>query len=251
MRPRGRCAFCNRPGSSEEDVFALWLTGALGGPGQRGFNLSRRSGRNKTNINYLGVTTRAPCRKCNNEWMSQFEQSVEPVLTPMIRNEPTRLATEKEQTILARWVYKTALTYDRSSEPRKWTVPEEHFTYLFQHGEPPPSVTILVARYVPEPGEEPFAAWAAASWTTARSANGSEFKGYRITFSVGHAIFQTHGFVVPDDARLAPQQVLVIDGREFPDALRELWPLTGQPHEWPPPDVIFNTAGLKLLDFEG
>lgn len=251
VRARRRCAFCGEPGSSKEDVFAKWLTNALGGSGPHGFNLSRSKGRSKTNIGFLGVTTRAACRKCNNEWMSQFEQSVQLYLEPIVRNEPTQLRSKNEQTILARWVYKTALMYDRSNKPTEWAVAEEHFRYLFQHRQPPPSVTILAGRYVPQPGEEPFAAWAGASWFNAHAASGEEFKGYRVTFSIGHAIFQVFGHVTPDNARLVPQQVLVIDGREFPNALQQLWPLTGKPHDWPPPDVVFNTAGLKLLEYEG
>lgn len=252
VRPTGRCVFCQQHGSSEEDVFAKWLTKALGGPGPHGFNLQRSAGRNKVNMSHLRVTTRAACRVCNNGWMSQLEQAVQPLLTPMIRMEPTHVASDHDKATLARWVFKTALMFDRSPKPHLWTVPAEHFRYLFQHRELPPSVTILVGCYLPQQGEEPFAAWGVPSWLDQLRSRGPILDGYRVTFSIGHAIFQTFGAITLDGQDVVFETGLTRERKPIPDALPRLWPMKAEAFHWPPPSgFTFTNSGLQLLVDEG
>jgi hypothetical protein len=251
VRPRGRCVFCNQLGSSEEDVFARWLTKALGGPGPTGFHLRRSSGRDRLNTSTLRLTTRAVCRECNNGWMSQSEQAVRPVLTPMLRMQTVRLAKEEVAT-LAQWVFKTALMFDRAAPPNERTVPDEHFRYLFQHRVLPPSVAILSGCYLPIQGEEPWAAWGVAAWLSAALPNGTKMDGYRVTFSIGHAIFQTFGTVPVDREGYVFESGLTRGGKPVPEAVPRLWPLEAEPFHWPPRSgVTFATDGLQLLVNEG
>lgn len=74
-------------------MFAKWITEALGGPGPFGFNLNRQRGRSKTSMGYLGLISRAACVRCNNEWMSGFEQTARPLLAPVLRGVPTSWET--------------------------------------------------------------------------------------------------------------------------------------------------------------
>lgn len=55
------------------------------------------------------VIVRDICTTCNNGWMSQLEEQVKPILTPMLRDQP-RTLTAPEQHLLATWATKTALT---------------------------------------------------------------------------------------------------------------------------------------------
>lgn len=251
MSQAAPCVFCERPGSSEEDVFAKWIADLMRNGAV--FNLRRAHGRSKTNLRYLGIKSRAACKTCNNEWMSQFEQTVQPLLTPNIKGEPTRWALPAEHTIVARWAFKTALMLDRSVIPDHWTTPDKDFKYLFKHQRPPPSVSILLGWYEPEPQEEVFAVWAGSARTGPgqKASTGEELDGYRLTFSVGHAIFQVYGLTRTSTGRFLSERTITMDGQLVRDAFRRLWPHTLVAHDWPPRGLKFTTSGLLLLEPEG
>jgi hypothetical protein len=242
------CVFCGTAGSSEEDVFARWITAVVGGGP---FTLRRKHGRTKTNLRDIRLTSRAPCKRCNNTWMSVFEQTAKPLLIPVIKDTPTVWASDAEQRLVARWAFKTALMIDRANRPHQHTVPEEVFRYLFSYHKPPPSTTILLARYKPEPGEDFFLAWAGSSWMAAHRPDGEDLKGYRITFSVGHAIFQIYGHLPVDTDDLVYEREIALGDRPIEDAMRPLWPLRFAPHAWPPRGAKFATSGLELLEQSG
>lgn len=245
------CAFCRERGSSEEHVYAKWIAKLVAGTGPGAFRLTRRHGRNKTNKHHLGLTSRAACEFCNTRWMSDFEESAKPLLAPIIQDQPTRWHSIQDRIVVARWAFKTALMTDRSGKPKHYTAPDDDFEYLFAHRKPPPSVAILLGRYIPDAGEEFRVAWNGSSWSSATSPGGEEVKGYRITFSVGHAIFQTFGYLTPN--RYAPvyPPFLLVSGKPLRDALRPLWPLLPAAHEWPPRGAHFATSGLDLLEPPG
>lgn len=243
--------FCGLGGSSEEDIFAKWITKALGGPGEFGFDLQTRHGRSKTNTRLLRLTSRAACERCNNEWMSQFEQTVGPLLTPIFRGQSVSWSAESDKLRIARWIFKTALMIDRSHKPRYWTAPENHFGYLYKHRKPPPSATINLGLYVPAPDERPWAAWTSSAWASIKSRSGAELNGYRVTFSVGHAIFETYAHSDIERGDLIFDRGMTFGGKPVSDAFRRLWPMTPDPHAWPPLGMPFTNEGLAFLSDEG
>src|SRR4051794_17552317 len=87
---------------------------------------------------------------------------------------------------------------DRAGPPRTWAVEDKDFGYLFKHQEPPSSATIFLGHYRPRPGEE-FLNWGQTARTNPRKLpDGREFNGYRVTFTVGHAIFEVIGQLAPE-----------------------------------------------------
>lgn len=56
----------------------------------------------------LSTTVKAVCDKCNNGWMSRLEQTVRPVLTPIISGQSTVIEAPVLPT-LSLWAFKTAL----------------------------------------------------------------------------------------------------------------------------------------------
>jgi hypothetical protein len=112
-----------------------------------------------------------------------------------------------EQLAVSRWAFKTALMIDRTNRPERRTVPDDHFRYLFEHRKPPPAATINLARYLPETGEVPFAAWMITSWASAKGRD-EGIAGYKISFTVGHAIFQTYAQVHTEREGLVFESVL-------------------------------------------
>jgi hypothetical protein len=211
------------------------------------FELKRQHGRSKTNLRYLGLTSRAPCTTCNNGWMSGFEKTAKPLLTPAIRGEGTTWSSPEDRTIVARWAFKTALMVDHSGRPELWTAPDKHFSYLFERQEPPPSVSILVGHYLPRPEEEVFVAWADLSRGSGHDFDGDVFHAYRVAFTVGHAIFYVQGYADTDREGRMFDTWLSADGAPLEDVFRRLWPLTPEPHEWPPRGANFATSGLAFL----
>jgi hypothetical protein len=246
------CSFCERPGTSKEHVFAQWLADVVVGEGD--FNLKRSGGRSKQGLKTVGVTTRAACRKCNNEWMSRFEDAAKPLISPLIRDEPVRWASAAIQAEVARWAFKTALMFDRSSVPPDVS-PPEHCTHLFRTRVPPPSVQIYLGLYRPRANETEFITVGAGAATVGRGDPGvpADLNGYRVTFNIGHVIFQIYGYAGTSkrDYEFARQlSVEGIDGQDIviEDGFRQLWPLSLAPYEWPPRGGQFGTAELRMLE---
>jgi hypothetical protein len=181
--------------------------------------------------------------------MSQFEQTVKPLLIPAIQNEPTTWASTEDRTTVARWAFKTALMLDRSRRPEWQNVPDKDFEYLFKHQEPPPSVSILLGWYVPNPGETFFVASDGNAFFEGQQLpSGDGFEGYRITFTVGHVIFQTYGWIDRDRDDHRFERLVWLGDKPIQDAFRRLWPLEPEPHVWPPRGAKFATSGLRLLE---
>jgi hypothetical protein len=240
------CVFCGERGSSEEDVFARWIAEVVGGGP---FSLRRDHGRSKSNLTTLRLTSRAPCRACNNTWMNLMEEAARPFLTPVLLDTPTRWTTLAQQRAVAQWAFKTALMIDRSGRPERQNAPAEHFKRFFDTKLPPPGARIDLARYAPDPGEEYLAAFADLSWYGLGGApRRRETKGYRITFSVGHVIFQVFGSMASDlPSQAIRRTVWGEPGVILEDVFRQLWPLTFEVHEWPPSGPPFSTASLDVL----
>jgi hypothetical protein len=242
-----RCAFCGERGASREHVFPNWLVGVFTQPGQKGFNLTREHGRDKKNTRTLGLHSRAACVVCNTGWMSDLEEIAAPILTPAILGNTVSWGTV-EQRIVARWAYKTALMTDRTNKPELWTTPDEHFKYLYERREPPPTAAIHLTRYVPSAGEVDFVAWVGSAWALVGQFDWMEFQAYRVTFNVGQLVFQVFGHLAPDDQVLIFQAGFRLpDGTLRTDLFRQLWPLVPGPHEWPPTGGHFDTASLHVL----
>ena len=231
-------------------MFATWLADVLAGYGP--FNLKRSSGRSKTDMSTIGVLTRAPCETCNNTWMSRFEDAVKPILTPLIVGNPARWTLAATQIEVARWAFKTALMFDRSSAPPDVS-PPEHCTYLYRERVPPPTVEVSLGRYRPTPGEEPISVGAGAAKLAVDDERlPADLGAYRITFSVGHVIFQVYGHAGTEKKSYEFERSLtLVQGDQeiaVTDAFRPLWPINFEPYEWPPRGAQFDTSGLRLLE---
>jgi len=114
LKPPGRCIFCGGgavPGNpmSREHLWSDWMTAAKllphGGEHVEVRNVilgsARISVRSLTRTRQGEASTkkrRTVCQRCNNGWMSDLEESVQPILTPLIKGEkitlfPTMLLT--------------------------------------------------------------------------------------------------------------------------------------------------------------
>ena len=157
------CFFCGPTDDSltEDHVWPKWVSRLLIGKyGSDHFVHIRSTGDTTTGYwkaPVLKVTTKAICRKCNNEWLGAFENDViKPVASPLIVGDAVDLITPADQQQLAAWAYKMALllevavpTEERSTEfftPaerlefHQYTFPNEHvrvFLANFKYGQEP------------------------------------------------------------------------------------------------------------------
>lgn len=246
MASQRLCAFCGERGTSEEDVFARWITPVVPDAfGSGPMTLTRSQGRSKAGLMSLRVTNRAVCRACNNGWMSRVEQAAKPLLTPIFRDESTVLTKASEIVLVSAWAFKTALMYERAHRA-PWHTPDEHFSYVYERGAPPPNASVAIGRYRPQPGQVPHIAWAERARVGPMTVDGETFAGYRVTFSIAHAIFQVYGHPSSTDFKL--ERGGYPDGSDDPVPLfRSIWPLDFGVVDLPQP-LALDTETLHRLE---
>jgi hypothetical protein len=119
-----QCFFCGPTESklTEEHVWPLWVSELLRGRyGSDHFIHVRSTGNDTTGLwksPDLKVTTKTVCDKCNNNWLSAFENNeVRPLATPLILGEQTDLITPDDQWKLAAWAFKMTLLLEIAMPP--------------------------------------------------------------------------------------------------------------------------------------
>jgi hypothetical protein len=220
MTSKPQCVFCRSEESSDEHVFARWVSRLLADAAP--FTLDKTPGRSASGLRTINVKSRAACRTCNGGWMSRSESEAKMLLPPLIRGETIQWDAN-QQARAARWTFKTALMLDRSSLASR-VAPAHHFGFLFEQQCPPDSVTIYLARYFPEAGEE-HVGLIGSSYRPTDVDLDLYPDPYHITFSVGQAVFQAVRSLVlgPGPGRADPA------ARTEPAAARFSVPSTREP----------------------
>jgi hypothetical protein len=177
------------------------------GPGVRAKNLRVRNQK-----------VRRVCHACNGGWMNDLENNVKPILRPMLKG-ISRTLNKSEQAILATWVVKTAWMLEFLDSSIRRPVPADHYRYLKEHQEPPPSTDVFAFGY-------DGTRWGAYYWmqTLAFPLRDPEPEppppphGYYSTLAVGKAGFQVIGVTIPK-VRFA---------QRAPDVFLQIWPYIGR-----------------------
>jgi hypothetical protein len=221
--------FCKAEGSSEEHVWAKWISRIV--PGEGKFQHASDDPRHRTrSVKIIDVTNRSTCESCNHGWMSDFETRARELLADPIcgiaRSYPTN-----EQIAVAAWAFKTSCMLDCSWRGR--TMPEHHYRHLFRFRVPPTSVHIWFTSYAPAKGEEFRSAWAKRVGLELAAPSIGRRHGYRLTFSVGHLVFHVFGHVGSE--KLHYPTLTVPSGEQLSDFFRPVWPITELDVSWPPP----------------
>jgi hypothetical protein len=157
------CFFCGPTENkiTEEHVWPLWVSELLRGKyGSDHFIHVRSTGADTTGLwksPDLKVTTKTVCDKCNNNWLSAFENDdIRPLATPLILGERVDIIKPYDQWKLAAWAYKMALlleiamppeerspefyTADERLQFHETTLPDEHirvFLANYRYGQHP------------------------------------------------------------------------------------------------------------------
>lgn len=104
---------------------------------------------------HLQVTIDSLCETCNNVWLSNFENQVKPLISPLVLGEST-LIKPADQWQIAAWAYKMAMLLELAMPPeechqefytptdrkqfRQETIPDEHvrvFLANYEYGQEP------------------------------------------------------------------------------------------------------------------
>jgi hypothetical protein len=98
------CIFCANPADSREHLYPDWILQTL--EDRRPFR--QRLGNGSYRIFSGEITIRCVCSKCNHGWMSTLENSLTPLMKPMVLGEST-LLDERYRQWLAAWAVKTVM----------------------------------------------------------------------------------------------------------------------------------------------
>lgn len=186
------------------------------------------------------------CEDCNCGWMSDLEVIAKPILTKMLRGN-NRTLFSPSQRVVATWAFKTALMLREATFPRadsgRGTVPATHYRHLYDHAEPPQSVTIWLAGFI---GSD----WASFFRETSGpiQIRGDKDVVKPISTSIygqvllaGNLVFQIFGHALPPDDGLG----LTISPRGVAGKkLIRIWPtpIDTPRVKWPPEVVLDDVA---------
>lgn len=119
----GICIFCGKQGGNREHTVGRWMLRDLGLYSQKfkiGFGVQRPDGgmdEIKAPQPLGSFVTDQICAECNNGWMSQLEDAVKPLLTPLLQetlpndDRPLFQNLFVSSHILTQWLLKTACTF--------------------------------------------------------------------------------------------------------------------------------------------
>jgi hypothetical protein len=151
-KPPGACIFCNGRPLTKEHVLSDWI-GALVrtamvnydsvetdiGAGGVNSTPSKRSG------HPVSRRVRCVCQNCNNGWMSGIVDAAKPVLIPLIRGNPFRLAAAARSK-LAAWIA-TSVIVSEFENREHVTIPRHHRDWLWTTHTAPPDWKIWLGDY--------------------------------------------------------------------------------------------------------
>lgn len=114
-RSRATCLFCDQRSGSAEHAFPVWLQRHMNPTGDDAkIDLD---GRHFETGKYSFFRTKLVCHDCNTKWMNDtFEATAKPLIIDLCTRPDPRTITTRQQRLLARWVYKTALTLEACRE---------------------------------------------------------------------------------------------------------------------------------------
>ncbi len=166
---------------------------------------------------------RIVCETCNSGWMSELEHAVSQLLDP--RALSGRLLNQGEQTLLATWAFKTALTLNAAQPHDQRTIPVEMARSFGRNRELPDGTYVWLASYTGS--DDQFLGCAGVGIDLDdRLDNRRGWRDLSVsTFVVGPFLFQV--FAVTPTLR-------EVQFRRTPAArIAQLWPIE-QPASWRP-----------------
>lgn len=234
------CIFCGRKESTIEDAWPIWLMRHF--PASSNGTMFAEYGSRQTSwrLRKPKLTVKKLCSKCNNEWMSQLENKVKPIIESIFEVSGLILDTSM-QTILAKWAVKTAIVLESIDSERSSFYSENDRNLMCMSQTIPIRTTIWMAKCI----NNNSIYSAAKDHRTTLDSDG--FHAYVTTMAFGSIAFQVVSIRTP--AKLPENVPVTYDVSDGPwdETLMQIWPIKKYSLEWPNKIALNGESGLELL----
>jgi hypothetical protein len=159
-KPKGKCAFCGKPGDlTKSHVWPEWAEAILPETATHHeqiigefhtFTPVAKGPEYFQKVRPGHVGTRKPrntCQKCNGEWMRLIEENTMPFLGSLLLAKPYSLDLAEQQ-MLAALLCLVSMRLEASWKDGPKGIPQTDLEWLMENPEPPANWKIWIARYV-------------------------------------------------------------------------------------------------------
>jgi hypothetical protein len=202
----------------------------------------------------MNVNPKVLCRenKCNEQWGSDLENRVGPILTPLVYGEPKSI-TKSPMRLLAAWAFLKVMVSEYAGDWPIHFISLDHGKHLRATLRPPDAARIWIGRY---DGSRSNAGWLIIrpGITDVSADPPAAVPWYSATLTVGQAAF--HSFYPLDPVATGDighlkkpiplSYVLPWKVGNWRGSLLPLWPTPSKPIAWPP-EQSFDDDGLEYL----
>ncbi|MCX6543880.1 MAG: hypothetical protein NTV05_05645 [Acidobacteria bacterium] len=236
------CMFCDRPASSKEDAWPLWLVRMF--PASAGVMVeSHRKETGHAEWRQYGhfAKARFACESCNNGWMSNLENQAKPIIQALLSDTPVTFSGNQRE-IAARWTLKTAMVFEAVGG-RGWFYTREERAVVRSGHIPAGYTAFWASRCMNLPG----AYSAANNMFESADLSRSGVHGHVTTLAIGTLALQV--ITVRPSVAVPLNAVITIDGgnlEPWPRTALQLWPPTIE-FEWPPAMGLDGEGGVESL----
>jgi hypothetical protein len=236
------CIFCGGPANSREDVWPCWMTSRFVAPGtmeqERGPELRMTT----WPVNRPELVVRRVCKKCNNGWMGQLQDRGKPVIERLWDEDQVTLDLD-DRKALSLWAVMTSMVLQTFDDPDRWLYSIYERTLMWHEQRIPSFTGISIANCIGHTAMySQGRTMTGASEDTQRQANGSA-----VTMAFGNLGIQVLK-VVPDGDTRRLKEITVGQGwGDWENIAMQIWPLNGEPVNWPPPRGIRSESELETF----
>lgn len=238
------CIFCDDRADSNEDVWPKWVLRLLRKSDTERVPMRTRRIHEEPR-EYMTADTALKvgnvCGRCNSGWMSQLENGIMPIFSPMVMGTSVSL-TASQQTQIAVWLTKTAMMYDSMDKGEVFYdgLDRQHFRKSVS----PLSDTYAWLGYYSENSSLRGSVFHQTLRISLSS--GNSCKMHLLTMNIGCLIGQIASVKRLAHIDLATTIDFQTSGPNLTDALVQVWPVNLRDVEWPPA-LDINTDRLKAL----
>jgi hypothetical protein len=236
------CIFCGKPAKSKEDIWPCWLTQSFIAPGSMEMEVGRELQMKKWRVNRPHIAVKCVCGVCNNGWISGSQTRAKRIIE--------RLWDQAEATLdlhacksLSLWAVMTSMTLQTFDEQNKWLYSEEERTLMWHEQRIPSCIGIWTANCIGR----------TETYSVGRSMTGTaqdtqrQARASAVTMAFGNLGIQVLK-VNPDGDTRGLKEITVGQGwGDWENIAVQIWPLKGDPVDWPPPRGIRCEEELEIF----
>ncbi len=230
FKPVKQCIFCPAKADSREHVWSDWLLNRLGK--NRSVIVGKIQNRDYFDPEQKQIVVKCVCEGCNGGWMKRLEDSVIPILEPMIFDGKHTRLDPLQQWLLAQWAMKTAMVVEYCVRERDTFYTRADCLALsnLTHPTLPSFSYVWIADH--DGWENVYTKGTDAS---GRPGSADIQTAYVTTLSFGRVAMQT--LTIRSGTNTDPYSDIECNQHLWSGLLRQIWPATSVV-DWPPPNSL-------------